>query len=61
MFVLWQIAEKAIKYAKAAYLYFIALTKAFDKIRITDVEHTLEEEALEINLPTLIIDPKIHN
>jgi hypothetical protein len=58
-----QIAEKAIEFNHTAYLCFIDLTKAFDRVRLDDVAKCLREREVpeqivrvikELNTDTIV-------
>ncbi|GJQ83276.1 hypothetical protein Trydic_g8868 [Trypoxylus dichotomus] len=42
-FIIQQVKEKAIEFDKAAYTYFIDLTKAFDRVQLKDAVRILKE------------------
>lgn len=46
IFIVRQIVEKAIEFNKPAYLCFVDLTKAFDRVRLQDVIKCLKERAV---------------
>lgn len=53
IFVLRQIKEKAIEFNTPAYVCFVDLTKAFDKVRLSDVlrllaEHSVHPDIIEV-------------
>mgnify|MGYP000420915844 FL=1 len=56
VFVLRQIVEKSIEYNKPAFLCFIDLTKAFDRVRIDDIVHLLYKRDIPINIIQTIED-----
>ena len=43
IFIVRQIAKKAIEFNHTAYLCFVDLTKAFDRVRVADVIECLRE------------------
>ncbi|KAH1024898.1 hypothetical protein HUJ05_009734 [Dendroctonus ponderosae] len=49
-----QIAEKAIEFNKPAFMCFIDLSQAFDKVRLTDVIKLLEERKIHQNIVSII-------
>lgn len=50
IFIVRQIAEKALEFDKPAYLCFIDLTKAFDKIKLRDVVEELKRKNAHPNI-----------
>jgi len=44
IFIVRQIAEKAIEFGKLAFMCFVDLTKAFDRVRLSDVTNIQKEE-----------------
>lgn len=54
LFIIKQLKEKAIEYNVPAYLCFVDLTKAFDKVRLTDVINLLKEKESPDNLVKVI-------
>ena len=50
VFVLRQITEKSIEYNKPAYICFIDLVKAFDRVRLKDIIHLLYDRHIPHNL-----------
>lgn len=44
IFMVRQLVEKATEFNKLVYMYFVNLTKAYDKIRLKDVIKALKEE-----------------
>jgi len=50
VFVVRQIAEKSIEYNKSAYMCFIDLQKAFDRVQLENVLHLLYNIQLPLNL-----------
>lgn len=52
IFIARQVVEKVIEYGKPAYMCFIDLTKAFEKVRLSDVVGVLERK----HVPKAIID-----
>ena len=53
-FMVRQIAEKAIVFNHTAYLCFIDLTKAFDRVRLADVAKFLREREVPEQIETVI-------
>lgn len=50
VFVVRQVIEKSIEYDKHAYLCFIDLSKAFDRIQLTDVVEELKHRGIHPNI-----------
>ena len=50
VFVLRQITEKSIEYNKSAFICFIDLVKAFDRVRLKDILHLLYDKHIPHNL-----------
>ena len=50
VFVLRQITEKSIEYNKLAYICFIDLVKAFDRVQLKDIIHLLYDRHIPHNL-----------
>ncbi|GJQ77254.1 hypothetical protein Trydic_g20680 [Trypoxylus dichotomus] len=48
--VIRQVIEKAIKYNKSAYMWFIDLTKAFDRIQLEDFVNELKHRGIHPNI-----------
>ncbi|XP_056633386.1 uncharacterized protein LOC130442984 [Diorhabda sublineata] len=54
VFIIKQIKEKATEYNMPAYICFIDLTKAFDRIRLGDILHILMENKAPANITKII-------
>lgn len=54
IYILRQIVEKSIEYNKTAYMCFIDLTQAFDRVRLSDVLTLLRERKLDPGLLAVI-------
>lgn len=54
VFILRQKTEKAIEYNKAAFMCFIDLTKAFDRVRLTNVLRILKSRKISPRIVTII-------
>ncbi|XP_056636715.1 uncharacterized protein LOC130445195 [Diorhabda sublineata] len=61
VFILRQVVEKSIEYNKPAYLCFIDLQKAFDRIQLKDVIHLLYNRDIPINIVQTIENIYSHN
>lgn len=61
IFVIRQIAEKAIEYNKTAYMCFIDLTKAFDRVRLPDVVKLLKKKNVHPDIPSIITELNTNN
>ncbi|XP_045480919.1 uncharacterized protein LOC123685307 [Harmonia axyridis] len=56
VFVMRQIVEKSIQYNRPAYMCFVDLQKAFDRVQIQDVVHLLYQSQIPHNLIKVIED-----
>lgn len=54
VFVIRQIVEKSIEYNRPAYMCFIDLQKAFDRVKLGDVVHLLYSRRVPFNLIKVI-------
>lgn len=54
VFIIKQIKEKATEYNTPAYICFINLTKAFDRVRLGDILHILMEDKAPANITKII-------
>lgn len=61
IFVVRQIVEKSIEFAKPAFLCFVDLSKAFDNIRVSDVVNVLTERGAGRKLTNIIKDLNTNN
>lgn len=61
IFIVRQIAEKALEYNKPSYLCFVDLTKAFDKVRLQDVVKELQLKNIHTNIIETIKQLNINN
>lgn len=61
IFILWQIAEKALEYYTPAYLCFIDLTKAFDRVKLEDILNIFREKNAPKNIIRIIRDLNTNN
>lgn len=60
IFIVRQIAEKSREYNKPAYLCFVDMTKAFDRVRLTDAIKIMREKGVNPPLLQLITDINQH-
>jgi len=51
IFIIRQVVEKAIEFSKSAFMCFVDLTKAFDRVRLNDVTSIMREE----NIPEEVV------
>lgn len=56
IFIVRQIVEKSLELNKPAYMCFVDMTKAFDRVRLTDILQILETKGLNPRLINLIYD-----
>lgn len=61
IFIIRQIAEKAIEYNKTAYICFVDLTKAFDRIKLQDVITIMKEKHVPNNIIRIIRNLNANN
>lgn len=61
IFILRQIVEKSIEYAKPVFMCFVDLSKAFDMIRIRDVILTLQRRGIADNIIQIIKNLNTNN
>ena len=61
VFALRQITEKSIEYNKPAYICFIDLIKAFDRVRLKNIIHLLYDRHIPYNLVKTIENIYIEN
>jgi hypothetical protein len=58
IFIVRQIAEKSIEFNHTAYMYFIDLTKAFDKVRLANIIECLREREVPEQIVRVITELK---
>ena len=61
IFILREIAEKAIEFNKAAFMCFIYLTQAFNKVRLTEVIKLIQDRKEYQNIVFIIREPNTGN
>ena len=61
IFTIRQIAEKSIEYNKIAYMCFVDLTKAFDRVRLPDVVRLLKKKNVHPDLIKIIVELNTDN
>lgn len=61
IFILRQLAEKAIEFNKPAFMYFVDLTQAFDRVRLRDVIALLKKRHIDPNIIATIEELNTNN
>ncbi|XP_057672917.1 uncharacterized protein LOC130904270 [Diorhabda carinulata] len=61
IFVIFQIKEKAIEFNKTAYMCFIDLTQAFDRVRLSNVTILLKRKKIHPKIIKVIEDLNTDN
>ena len=56
-----QLTEKAIEFDKPAFLCFVDLTKAFDRVILSDVVNVLKKRSVDDHVMATIIDSNHEN
>lgn len=61
IFILRQIIEKSIEYNKPAFLCFVDLTQAFDRVKLRDVINILQENNINKKIIQIVMDLNTNN